>query len=373
MKTAYTINMIRYCLFLCLLSISGLSVAIEVTDLYVAKIKVSSQTSKERGQALKAALSSVFLKVGGQQQVLTQPEVKSALRSYNQYLSKYHYEKKSDQNYLVATFDEIKINQLFISANIPLWGSLRPQVLFWVVDENGLTRQIVSGSSSSNIQQLLLEFSQQRGLPILMPLMDLTDASVISISDVWGRFSAPIIKASQRYLAETIIALRISNRSLLSEQELQTIQSCPLCQPSFVIDWHLISDVSNSASFNIGKSYQGLDKELLLLQALSDITDEIYQNYALNSGENNEYIIDVANVSSLTVYAELTEFLKQLSSVQSIQLLSAQGENRRFRLTLLGSKQALMSSLKLNQSLKQEFDPLGPVVENAVPIFYWSK
>ncbi|GHE97919.1 DUF2066 domain-containing protein [Thalassotalea profundi] len=350
-----------------------MSSAIEVTDLYVAKIEVSSQSSKERGQALKSALASVFLKVGGQQQVLSQPEIRSALSRYNHYLSKYHYEKKADQNYLVATFDEIKINQLFINSNISLWGSLRPQVLFWIVNEDGLSRKIVSGSNSPEIQQQLLSFSQKRGLPILMPLMDLTDANMISISDVWGRFSGPIIQASNRYLAETVIALRISNRSLLSEQELQTAESCPLCQPSFVLDWYLVSDASNASSFNVGQSYQGLDKEVLLSQALSDITDEIYQNYALSSDESNEYIIDVANVTSLTIYTELTEFLTQLSSVQSIQLLSAQGDNRRFKLTLLGSKQALMSSLKLNQSLKQAYDPLGPVVEDAVPVFYWSK
>ncbi|XQW86383.1 DUF2066 domain-containing protein [Thalassotalea piscium] len=373
MKIAYLINMIRYCLFLCLLNVSTLCLAIEVTDLYVAKKEVSSQNSKERNQAIKSALSAVFVKVGGQREVLKEPAIRSALVRYNQYLSKYNYEKKTDKNYLVATFDEIKINQLFINANIPLWGRLRPQVLFWVVDENDLSREIISGSSPSSIQQQLVHFSELRGLPILMPLMDLTDASAISISDVWGRFAKPIIHASSRYPAETIIALRISNRSLLSEQELQTAESCPLCQPSYVLDWFLISDVSNSAQFNIGKSYQGLDKSDLLSQALSDITDEIYQHYALNSDENNEYVIDIANINSISRYTEVAQFLSELSAVQSFQLIEATGEKRRFKLKLIGSKQALMSSLKLNQMLKQEYDPLAPVVENAVPVFYWSK
>ncbi|GAA5134303.1 DUF2066 domain-containing protein [Thalassotalea piscium] len=365
--------MIRYLLLFFLLNYSALSAAIEVTDLYVAKIEVSSQNNKERIQALKAALTSVFLKVGGQKEVLSLTEIRSALTRYNQYLSKYHYAKNAGKNYLVATFDEVKVNQLFINANIPIWGSLRPQVLFWVVNEDGLSREIVSGSSNSDIGQQLFEFSEQRGLPILMPLMDLTDASIVSISDVWGRFPQPIIQASNRYSAETIIAIRVSNRSLLSEQELQTLESCPLCRPSLVLDWHLISDVNNVARFNIGKSYQGLDKLALLKEALSDITDEIYKNYAFSSDENNDYIIDIANVSSLSIYSEVTNFLTQLSAVQSVQLINAQGENRRFKLKLIGSKQALLSSLKLNQLLKQEYDPLAPVVENAVPVFYWSK
>ena len=373
MKTTYLLNMIRHCLLCCIIAFTSMSAAIEVTDLYVAKVAVTTQQSKARNQALKLALSSVFVKVSGQQQVLTQPKVKAALVRYNQFLSKYHYERKGDQNYLVASFNEVKINQLLINENIPLWGSLRPQVVFWVVDENGLTRQIISGSSESPVQQQIIQFSEQRGLPILMPLMDLTDANEITTSDVWGRFSYPLIKASQRYLAETLVVLRISNRSLLSEQELQTVESCPLCQPSFVIDWHLISDANDPASVKVGKAYQGLDKTVLLEQVLSDITDQIYQSYALNSDENNEVIIDIANVSSLSVYAEVVEFLTQLSSVQSIQLITAQGEKRQFSLKLIGSKQALMSSLKLHQALKLQYDPLAPVSENAVPVFYWSK
>ena len=35
--------------------------------------------------------------------------------------------------FLLANFNEDKINQLFYDANLPLWGSLRPQVLLWLI------------------------------------------------------------------------------------------------------------------------------------------------------------------------------------------------------------------------------------------------
>ncbi len=71
----------------------------------------------------------------------------------------------------------------------PYGGSLRPQVLLWLVDEQGLSRNIISNSSASNLPFVVSEFSSQRGLPIMLPLMDLTDANKIKLSDVWGTIS----------------------------------------------------------------------------------------------------------------------------------------------------------------------------------------
>ena len=55
---------------------------------------------------------------------------------------------------------------------------------------------------------------------------------------------------------------------------------------------------------------------------------------------HNEFVMDVANVDSLTTYVEITDFLTAMSSVQEMMLLQANGNNHRFKLRLLGSKQA---------------------------------
>ena len=96
-----------------------------------------------------------------------------------------------------------------------MWGSLRPNVLLWLIDEKGLNRNIISNSSSSSLPQAINAFSNERGLPIMMPLMDFTDANQIKTSDIWGRFQQPIEEASSRYLAEAIVVIRISDSSLV--------------------------------------------------------------------------------------------------------------------------------------------------------------
>jgi len=367
--------------------------AVEVKDLYQASVAISSQTSRDRPAALKEALAAVMLKVGGEKSVLDNVIIKKALKNHQQYLTQYRYhyktrrvEKKSateKQLFLLASFNEEKINRLFQQANLSLWGSLRPQVLLWLIDEQGFTRTIMSNSTDSALPFMVDEFSERRGLPIMMPLMDLIDASQLKVSDIWGRFEQPIRAASARYFAEAIVVMRISNLSLktgerfASEAGQRSAQShdcgllCKEQVDSYVLDWSLIT-----AQQTFSQQYQGSERQLLLQQGLADITEVIYQHYALSTTSNNELVIEVANVDTLSTYVQVFNFLKDLSSVKKVTLLSAKGGTRRFQLQLLGSAKALLASLKLNKQLKQYIDPLAELNHEKEsllpPVFYWG-
>jgi len=373
--------MFRYWLVLIILFHTASVFAIEVKDLYVAKVKVSSQTSTERSKALKAAMKGVIIKVGGKSSFLQQPTIKVALKNYNSYVRQYRYQREKEGNQLVVTFDEDKINKLLVQANLPIWGSLRPQVLIWVVNEQGLSRTVLSDSTPSDLPEMVAQFSQTRGLPIIMPLMDLTDATQISVSDLWGRFNQPIKMASNRYTPEAIVIIRISNSSLIPETENEVDCELLCQQDNYAVDWSFITDSNqfdviehdSNRKQEFGQKYQGVDKVKLLKQVLGDITDSIYKRYALSTTTSNEFIIDVANINNLESYITLTSFLNELSSVQKVKLVSAHGSQRRFNLTLLGSQRSLLASLQLNKQLQQFIDPLADIDLSATPIFYWRK
>jgi hypothetical protein len=372
--------------------------AVEVKNLYNAKVIVNSQTNSEREHALQQAMEAVVLKVGGQQELLSNSVIRSGLKNYNKYVANFRYQRDEDKTELLVTFDEGKINQLFEMANAPIWGSLRPQILLWLVEENGLHRTIISNATHAsfsggfsgkalsqvkyNFPESVEQFSTLRGLPILMPLIDLTDMNTISTFDVWGRFAEQVQIASQRYNPESIVVIRLSNSSLLPEQEsYEAIEACLLCQDetqSYALDWSFIADAQGYNRDKIsgqifGEISYGKAPDQLLKEALSVISDKIYQKYALNSGVDiNNYIIDVANIFSLKDFIELERFLEQLSSVKSVKLLNATGNNRRFELALKSSGQVFIASLKLNQQLELFVDPLAEKVADAVPVFYWK-
>lgn len=366
-------------LFICLL-FSSLNCALEVNDLYQSKVEVKDQSLSERRAALRSAMKAVLLKVGGKEEVLKHPLLRKALTSYNSYINQFHYDRNNvsanNPNILplslVASFNEEKINQLFLTANLPIWGRLRPQILVWIVNENGLSRDIIADSAASTLPKQVLAFSKRRGLPLNLPLMDLEDATQVSISDIWGRFSTPVQEVSQRYLSDAVLVVRISNSSLLNDEAANNNSStCELVvctsTQSIVMDWSLIS---NQQSFS--QSYIGQDKTVLLEQILSDVTETVYQRYALSTDTSNSLVIDVANIGDLTSFVHVMDFLVDLSSVDTATLLAASGDNRRIELTLLGSKQALLASLALNKQLKQYIDPLAGNSVDDIPVFYWG-
>lgn len=348
--------------------------AVEVKDLYVAKVASASQSRNDRNSALREALQVVLVKVGGHKSVLAHQAIKKNIRQYNNFVTNYSYERNNGEQFLRASFDANKINNLFINANLPIWGSLRPQVVLWLVNEEGFARQLLLDNDTSNLALVIEQFSAQRGLPITLPKQYLNNTDTLSIPDIWGRFQGPIAQASIQYLAEAVVIVRISDTTLLTEEQILDTDNCQLlCQPAIALDWSFISTTNPDDVQHFSERYYGVDRSNLLVEALGDITDDIYQRYALTTNENNQFEMDIANVSSLARYVEITNFLQQLSSVKSVKLVNAIGATRRFQLNLLGSEQALLASLKLNSMLKQRVDPLDPNVVQGVPLFYWEQ
>lgn len=337
--------------------------ALEVDDLYQANVVVDSQNRAQREQAIKQALQGVFLKVGGKKSVLTHQVLQQAQKRASRYVSQYHYQRQGDELSLVVSFNEDKVNQLFKEANLALWGSLRPQVLLWLIDEQGTSRSMVASDADTSISTSVNDFSVQRGLPIIMPLMDLTDSEQVVLSDFWGYFPEQIQQASLRYFADTVVVMRVSDSSLVNEDDkaktsnFQDNISCGLlCLPeklngAKVLDWRVYTQGTLYT-----KKYQGVNKVDLINLGLSDITELIYQSYALLTSAENDFIIEVKNVTSLKNDKQLFDFLVDLSAVKKVTLISAQGNIRRFKLDLRGAKASFLASLKLNDKLTQQLD-----------------
>ena len=357
--------------------------AVEVSSLYQGKVEIENQSTANRRKAIKAALSVVMVKVGGTQKILAKPEVRKAINNYNLYLSQYQYE--TDEQgvlYLQAQFNESKVNKVFQSHNLPLWGSLRPQTLIWLVEEDMLSRKVVSSMSSSQLPTVIQKSSQTRGLPVIMPLMDLEDSQNIALSDVWGKFYQPLSQASQRYDAESIVVMRLSNASLVSSEEFQhnkneqVVVNCGLlCRNGkdkiyYTLDWSFVND-KNSLS----KQYTGVDKTFLIKEALDDITEQTYEKYALLTSEKQKFTIEVANVNSIETYMEIFRFLDNLSNVRGVTLNEAEGIKRIFKLDIIGSEEAFLQALALNNELQQYIEPFASknrVEEPMHPVFYWK-
>jgi hypothetical protein len=354
-----------FVLFMLLQSLfSGLSEAIEVTNLYQASVDVDSQAPAQRQIATQKALQEVLLKVGGRQSILSNTLLQQAITSAERYQTQFHYQRKNNQLSVVINFNDKKVNQLFKQAKLPLWGSLRPQVLLWLIDEIDSQKTLISDDVSLPINSVINKFSVVRGLPVIMPSSVLVNENTYQISDFWEYFLENIQQASQRYLPDTHVVMRISDSRLVSEQAPKPLNTgeqsfdcgilcmTPEVTKTIELDWRIYSQDTLYM-----RQYQGKDKESLIQQGLSDITEFIYQSYALLTTTENDLVIEIRNINSLLTDTTVFNFISSLSSVNNIILLNAKGNVRRYKLDLVGSEESFFAALKLNKKLKKHIEP----------------
>ena len=196
--------------FIALLNYSAHTQAAQRVIVNEAQIQVEDQTQRTQQAALKKALRQVFIKMSGSTNVLDNAGVKAALRSPQSLLRSYRFAFDNNRTYYIAEFDQAKLNEILQRELLPLWGDRRPETIVWLAQEGeNETRVILDESLETDLQHELKQTAKERGVPLSLPLMDLTDNVNISTYDVWGRFVEPLRKASMRYSVDNIIGARV--------------------------------------------------------------------------------------------------------------------------------------------------------------------
>jgi len=178
-----------------------------------AKVPVSDQSTSSRRDALKEALEQVLIKMSGSAQVLSHPAVKQALKSPARYLSAYQFNYEDGQQFYEGEFSRQVLVELLRDASLPVWGQRRPDTLLWLATQEGQDKWILREGQRGELAAQVIQQTRQRGIPVTLPLMDLTDNSAISVYDVWGHFSRKLNQASERYRPDFIIGARLHEKA----------------------------------------------------------------------------------------------------------------------------------------------------------------
>ena len=173
-----------YRLFFVLISLLvGQSFAADVSNLYQSQTPVSSQSDKERIGLAPDVLKQVILKVVGDRSELDTVDLSPILAQTEQLIQQYQYHRTNtisddltqpDRLELLLSFNEERLNQSLEDNGLPVWGSSRPEVLIWSAIEEGGKRNILSADNTDlEMVKVIQQSATMRGLPILMPVMDL--------------------------------------------------------------------------------------------------------------------------------------------------------------------------------------------------------
>ncbi|MFT6988947.1 MAG: hypothetical protein ACJASL_000913 [Paraglaciecola sp.] len=361
-------------MFMLLWLVSWQSVnAAVIDDLYDAKISVDDQSDRTQNSAFSLALKQVLIKVRGNNDLLTNPKIKSAMTNATRFVRSYSYDKQESQLYLVISFDPQRVENVIRSAGFPVWDKRRPDTLIWLAIESsdGSARQIARPIEYTGIYQKLSLRAAQRGITLVFPLWDLDDIQSLGVYDIWGGFSTQISQASERYTVPSVLSARIFiSDNQLSDVAQNTTRTNSKASPLWSADWTAIEGGALLAG-----QVQG-DTPLMIAERLIDaLADQLSLKYAIDMAKidraDTKVQIVVNNIDSLVYYSQALRFLENMSVVNGATLIKQQGPRATFELELLGDVDDLSNALSLDSNIRPVVDDFGQPISGLE--FFWVK
>jgi hypothetical protein len=344
-----------------------------IDDLYEAKIAVDNQSQQTQNSAFGLAFRQVLIKVRGNNDLLTDQKIKSAMVNATRFVRSYSYDRQGTQLYLAISFDPQRVENIIRGAGFPVWDKRRPDSIIWLAIQPSVdsARQIVMPTEFSELYQQLNKRAAQRGIILMVPLWDLADIQSLGVYDIWGGFSTQISQASYRYAVPSVLSARIYlTGSQFSDDAFKSRDANVEISSLWTADWTMIEGGGLLAG-----QVQGDNLLIIAENLVNALADQLSLKYAIDFSQieraDNKVQVVVNNINSLTYYIQALNALENLSVVNHATLIMQQGPRATFELDLLGDVDDLSNALSLDNKIRPVVDDFGQPIAGLE--FFWVK
>lgn len=329
--------------------------ALPVTGLYEETIQVNNQSESERQRAYRQAFEQVLVKVTGETRWLEHPAITAALRMSASYVSEVSYRSSQEGGALSVQFDQALVDDLLSRENIPLWDNNRASVLLWLTVQTADGRRIVLGSGSEHELVLQAEaFAERRAVPVLLPLMDLTDRRLVTQEQGWSLNAESLQAAAQRYGADSVLAGRI-----LETPDRQWVGL-----------WRVLFRDRNETFDHL----DSIDSDYMTMP-LDRMTSMLANYFGLVPSEfeqRDSVRVQISGITTMQSHRQVVSYLSSLSVVEQVSLTALRSDTIELQLELAGTRQMLSEFISLGRDLVPDnFAPGEPLPQ--VLNFRWTR
>ena len=337
---------LRTSLLVLLLASSMNALAIKVPGLYEVEIPVIDQSEAVRADGVQTAFRRVLIKLTGDRQAAGRASIRPLFDRAEDYLQQYRYretfsEQVTGEGALVRTpetrlwvkFDEDSLNKALRGLGIPVWGWERPSTLVWLAVSDQEGRRLLGLEEGADFIEVLELRAKQRGIALLHPLLDLDDTAMLRASDLWGGFREPVLNASSRYQADTILAITL-------ESPVPGIWEAnwTMYLDGQMARWSSESDLVEAVLD------EGIDN-------LADVLAAQYTPTVIDVG-TNQVRLAVSDIFSVDQYAKVLAYLGSLNSVSDVEVEQVQAGRVTFLLEAHGGQLAVNQAIELGRILE---------------------
>lgn len=346
-------RILRPVIVLLFLLAGGPVAAVEVRGLYEAEVAQARQTDEARRAAVRAAMEQVLTKVTGRTALGESlvPLVEDAQRYVQQFRFEENEKPEGAANgagdapagRLRVSFEREAILEALRQRGQPVWPATRPRTVVWLAVEDSGGRRLVNANDSSPWVEALREQARVRGLPVVVPLMDLEDRGRIAPADVWGGFRGVIEDASGRYGAQATLAGRAFRANDGGWRARWT-----LYQGNSDRDWET----------------DGASPEAVAAAGINDTAEALAKRFALvySAGTVGGMTVEVTGVADLADYRRVFDYLSGLDGVAAVHVLRVEPTRLRCRVDLEVARRNVVQTIGLGSVLEQAGTAEGEAV-----------
>ncbi|QJI27886.1 DUF2066 domain-containing protein [Pseudomonas sp. ADAK18] len=277
----------RLCKFFfvgCLSLVSLASHAETLHGLYQVLEPVSGQSPDERAQATQRALETLVIRLTGDAKAAQGPGLAEIRKDPQQIISQYGYDAGPPES-LQVDFDPVSTDRALRGAGLALWGSNRPSILGWWLNDSTEGSSLVGDGQA--IAQPLRRAAQHRGLPLRLPLGDLDEQIVATAPNLESPDATPLRAASERYGADALLAVHAREDG-----------------GQWQAKWRLwLGDKSEQGTA------QAADTAALADAVLLAVSERLAPRFAVKPGVSSEQLLEVQGMN-LERYAALGRLLE---------------------------------------------------------------
>lgn len=324
----------------------------QAPDLYEVQVPVTDEGNSTRRQALHSAMRILLTRLAGARDALAPGQLQEFLREVDRYVLRYRYQSApgdaaQEYNYLFVSFDQATLDQRLREQNIAIWGRQRPAVLVWLLVSEPAGAQMLNREEPGHARHLraLDEQARVRGITLVYPLLDLSEAEQVRSSDVRGGFAGPILQASRRYGPDVVL------HGVLEQAQTGRWQ----------LRWQTVYMEEGEQQAQRW-SRAGSGAAALLREGIDRLSDSLAAHYLPRGApgqQQQQLSLIVHGVENLSQYATLRRYLKTLNSVVAVHPARFQGHTVSFTLRSTGDEGVIKRAISLGRQLKAAPDGNG--------------
>jgi len=308
-------------------------------DIYAAEVPPEAAGGR-LADAFGEAFRRMLVKVTGSREAPDDPELLQYFGDPARLVQQY---RSAADGRIWVRFDPVAVQRALDAGQYPIWLAERPTVLVWLAaDLGGGQRQIVPAAGETerpaigapaadrttalveDARSAVLRVAAERGLPVLLPLVDSDDLLTVSAADIWGDFTAAVEEASARYGADTMLV----GRARLFDDGVSRVRWTLMLPGGERFDWE-------------GSVADGPE----------NTADIFAARFATSISAARRLRLLIAGIDSFEAYGRTYRYLAGLGIVDRLAIDRVSGDAVLFELQIRGDADQLRRTLALNRDL----------------------